>query len=124
MAGEMESELAKLNGVAHVKANPLTGYVLVLFDSQVISHYQVFAVINDWCLIVCLRFSSLSQAYPTHSPVTDRTGPGAGHHGSAVSRQSQAAGYHHGQFLALWYPAATASASLLNITRFLGAVAV
>lgn len=47
MAGEMESQLAKLDGVAHVKANPLTGYVLVLFDSQVISHYHVFAVIKD-----------------------------------------------------------------------------
>ncbi len=51
MAGEMESQLAKLKGVAHGKANPLTGYVLVLFDSQVISHYQVFAVIND---LTCL----------------------------------------------------------------------
>ena len=52
MAGEMESELAKLKGVAHVDANLLTGYVLVLFDAQVISHYQVFAVINDLtCLI-------------------------------------------------------------------------
>ena len=51
MAGELERQLAKLNGVAHVKANPLTGYVLVLFDSQVISHYHVFAVINDFnCL--------------------------------------------------------------------------
>lgn len=47
MAGELESQLFKLNGVAHVKANPLTGYVLVLFDSHVISHYHVFAVIND-----------------------------------------------------------------------------
>lgn len=47
MASEMESLLAKLSGVAHVKANPLTGYVLVLFDSQVISHYHVFAVIKD-----------------------------------------------------------------------------
>jgi len=52
MAGEMESQLAKLEGVAHVKANLLTGSVLVLFDAQVISHYQVFAVINDLtCLI-------------------------------------------------------------------------
>jgi heavy-metal-associated domain-containing protein len=52
MAGEMESQLAKLEGVAHVKANLLTGYVLVLFDAQVISHYHVFAVINDLtCLI-------------------------------------------------------------------------
>ena len=47
MAGELESQLTKLNGVAHVQANPLTGYVLVLFDSQVISHYHVFAVLND-----------------------------------------------------------------------------
>jgi hypothetical protein len=52
MAGEMESQLAKLEGVAHVKANPLTGYVLALFDSQVISHYQVFAVIKD---LTCLN---------------------------------------------------------------------
>ena len=52
MACEMESQLAKLEGVANVKANLLTGYVLVLFDAQVISHYQVFAVINDLtCLI-------------------------------------------------------------------------
>ncbi len=29
MAGEMESQLAELEGVAHVKANPLTGSVLV-----------------------------------------------------------------------------------------------
>lgn len=47
MAGEMESRLAKLNGVAHVKANALTGSVLVLFDTQIVSHYQVFSVIND-----------------------------------------------------------------------------
>jgi copper chaperone CopZ len=46
-AGEMESELAKLNGVAHVTANPLTGNVLVLFDSQVINHYHVVAVMKD-----------------------------------------------------------------------------
>ena len=52
MAGELESQLAKLNGVAHVQVNPLTGYVLVLFDYQVISHYHVFAVIND---IKCLN---------------------------------------------------------------------
>ena len=48
MADELESQLAKLNGVAHVKANSLTGYVRVLFDSQIISHYHVFAVIEDF----------------------------------------------------------------------------
>jgi len=47
MAGELESRLAKLDGVAHTQANPLTGYVLVLFDDQVVSYYHVFAVIND-----------------------------------------------------------------------------
>jgi hypothetical protein len=47
MAGVLESQLAILNGVTHVQVNPLTGYVLVLFDYQVISHYHVFAVIND-----------------------------------------------------------------------------
>jgi copper chaperone CopZ len=47
MAGKMESQLAMLNGVAHVKVNPLTGYVQVRFDSQVISHYHVFGVIQD-----------------------------------------------------------------------------
>jgi hypothetical protein len=52
MAGELESQLAKLNGVTHVQVDTLTGYVLVLFDYQVISHYHVFAVIND---IKCLN---------------------------------------------------------------------
>ena len=47
LASEMESQLAKLHGVTHVNVNPLTGNVLILFDSQVISHYHVFAVIND-----------------------------------------------------------------------------
>ena len=51
MARELENQLAKLNGVAHVTAKSLTGYVRVLFDSQIISHYQVFAVIEDFnCL--------------------------------------------------------------------------
>jgi hypothetical protein len=51
MADEMESLLARLTGVAHVRADPLTGDVQVLFDSQVMSHYQLFAVINDFnCL--------------------------------------------------------------------------
>ncbi len=51
LAGEMESQLAQLDGVAHVKAHPRTGQVLVLFNSQIISHYCVFAVIND---LTCL----------------------------------------------------------------------
>jgi len=52
MAGAIESQVAKLEGVAHVKANLLTGSVLVLFDAQVISHYQVFAVINDFTYMI------------------------------------------------------------------------
>ena len=48
LASEMESHLVKLQGVAYVRVNPLNGYVLVLFDSQVISHYQVFGAINDF----------------------------------------------------------------------------
>ena len=47
MADELESRLAKLNDVTHVQVNPMTGYVLVLFDYQVVSHYHVFAVISD-----------------------------------------------------------------------------
>jgi ribosome-associated translation inhibitor RaiA len=47
MADELESRLAKLKGVTHVLAN-----ILVLFDYQVISHYHVFAVIND---VKCLN---------------------------------------------------------------------
>jgi hypothetical protein len=48
MAGELEGQVAKLHGVVHVKANLLTGSVLVLFDSQVTSYYEVFAVIQDF----------------------------------------------------------------------------
>ena len=53
MAGEMESQLANLPGVIHVRVNPLTGNVLVLFDPQVVSHYHIFAVINDltYCVL-------------------------------------------------------------------------
>lgn len=47
MVGELESQVTKLHGVAYVKANLVIGSVLVLFDSQVISYYEVFAVIQD-----------------------------------------------------------------------------
>ena len=47
MAGDLESQVTKLHGVAYVKANLVIGSVLVLFDSQVISYYEVFAVIQD-----------------------------------------------------------------------------
>jgi len=47
MASELENQLAEMNGVTHVQANPLTGYVLVLFDYEIISHCHIFAVIND-----------------------------------------------------------------------------
>ena len=47
MASELENQLAELNGVTHVQANPLTGYVLVLFEYEIISHCHIFAVIND-----------------------------------------------------------------------------
>ena len=52
MAGEIESRVAKLEGVAHVKANLRSGSILVLFDAQVISHYQVFAVISDFTYMI------------------------------------------------------------------------
>jgi len=48
----MENPLATLEGVAHVNATSLTGPVLALFDAQVMSHYHVFAVIND---LTCLH---------------------------------------------------------------------
>jgi copper chaperone CopZ len=48
IARDLESQVTKLHGVAHVKANLLTGSVLVLFDSQVISYYEVFAVLQDF----------------------------------------------------------------------------
>jgi hypothetical protein len=72
MAGELESLLATLDGVAHVKANPLTGYVLALFDSQVISHYHVFAVINDLtCLHGWASVAPRSHHAANTSPVQD-----------------------------------------------------
>jgi copper chaperone CopZ len=67
MAGEMESQLTELNGVAHVQANPLSGYVLVLFDSQVISHYHVFAVINDF---TCLNGWAIVSPHSHHAAST------------------------------------------------------
>jgi hypothetical protein len=66
MASEMESLLATLEGVAHVNANPLTGSVLVLFDAQVMSHYHVFAVIND---LTCLHGWASVAPHRTTQPV-------------------------------------------------------
>jgi hypothetical protein len=66
MAGVVEGLMAKLQGVAHVHANPLTGNVRVLFDSQVISYYQVFAVIND---LRCLN--GWTSASPSLAPCSE-----------------------------------------------------
>ena len=72
MAGEIESQLAKLEGVAHVKANLLTGSVLVLFDAQVISYYQVFAMTNDLAYLPLLLGRPLQPVRRTRKKHDER----------------------------------------------------
>ena len=46
-AVEIEEALSRLNGILHVKANELTGNVLVLFDSALTNHYHIIGTLKD-----------------------------------------------------------------------------
>jgi copper chaperone CopZ len=46
-AREVEAALVELEGVSHVKANALTGNVLVLFESDITNHYHIIGTMKD-----------------------------------------------------------------------------
>lgn len=46
-AVELEEAVSRSKGVSHVKANVLTGNVLVLFDSDVTNHYHIIGTLKD-----------------------------------------------------------------------------
>jgi hypothetical protein len=46
-AVQIEETVSRLKGVSHVKANELTGNVLVLFDPDLTNHYHVIATLKD-----------------------------------------------------------------------------
>jgi hypothetical protein len=43
----VETSLVELAGVSYVKANVLTGNVLVLFESDVTNHYHIIGIMKD-----------------------------------------------------------------------------
>jgi copper chaperone CopZ len=50
---QVEETLKNLNGVTHVKANPTTGNVLVLFESELVTHECVVSRLKSInCLVV------------------------------------------------------------------------
>lgn len=59
-AVEVEATIRELRGVTHVKANSVTGNVLVLFDSEETNHYHIIGTLKD---LGCL--SKLSHAVPS-----------------------------------------------------------
>ena len=56
MAARVEETLKKLDGVTHVRANPTTGNVLVLFDSQQLTHGNIIDALKR---VDCLKPQSL-----------------------------------------------------------------
>lgn len=50
-ARQVEQALAPLPGVTQVRANPVTGSVLVLFDPQQLDAQQILAELERWALI-------------------------------------------------------------------------
>lgn len=61
-AVEVEATIRDLRGVTHVKANSVTGNVLVLFDSEETNHYHIIGTLKD---LGCL--SKPSHAVPSRS---------------------------------------------------------
>jgi len=61
-AVEVEATIRELRGVTHVKANSVTGNVLVLFDSEETNHYHIIGTLKD---LGCL--SKLSPTVPSRS---------------------------------------------------------
>jgi hypothetical protein len=46
-AVDIESAVSQLKGVSHVKANELTGNLLVLFDPDLTNHYHIIGTLKD-----------------------------------------------------------------------------
>jgi copper chaperone CopZ len=71
-AGQLERALAMLSGVQCVKANPTTGNVLVLFDSQTLSQEQVIQKLAEMnCLVPVLHGRHSSRPIPFSGRVAE-----------------------------------------------------
>jgi copper chaperone CopZ len=60
-ARHVEETLQSMSGITHVKANPMTGSVLVLFESQVVTHDHIVEKLRS---IQCL---SITRIRPQHN---------------------------------------------------------
>jgi copper chaperone CopZ len=59
-ADEIEQTLRNIDGITDVKANPMTGNVLILFDSNTISSQQIMAKLKQLC-----RLENQSDSSPS-----------------------------------------------------------
>lgn len=62
-ARRVEMLLKNLDGVDHVEANPVTGNVLILFDSQVLSTYGIFDYLK-WHRYLREEYSQARSGHP------------------------------------------------------------
>ncbi len=60
-ASELEAALARQRGVHHVKANAVTGNVLVLFESDITNHYHLIGTLKD---LGCLNEATARTQQP------------------------------------------------------------
>jgi Heavy metal associated domain 2 len=69
---EMEQELARNPGILQVRANPLTGSVLILFDPQRVDDRKILADLGQMGLVGDL-ISPTSKDVPAASPLAALT---------------------------------------------------
>ena len=65
---EIESTIRELKGVSEVKANHLTGNVLVLFDSEETNHFHIIGTLKD---LGCLTQDSRAASRPVSNKLTE-----------------------------------------------------
>jgi Heavy metal associated domain 2 len=61
-AVKIESTVSQIKGVSHVKANELTGNLLVLFDPDLTNHYHIIGTLKD---LGCLNEVKASAFRPS-----------------------------------------------------------
>jgi len=70
-ASKIERALQSAKGVTHVKANPTTGNVLILFESDVITQQQIIRIITGSGYSKGIRKTSGRPALAVDNHITD-----------------------------------------------------
>jgi copper chaperone CopZ len=67
-AQQVEETLQSMNGVTHVKANPMTGSVLVMFESSLVTHDHIVERLRS---VNCLTVSRLRPHHHNGTGIGD-----------------------------------------------------